>query len=313
MIASVVTGLLVLLTSDICLAAEYRTGQQVMGTILQVSVIANDVEHARRAAAAAVVEVQRWDDILTTWREAGELARLNRAAGSGPHPISPELQTSLARMMELSAATDGAFDPGVGPLATLWTGDVAPSREAIERVGPVGIRSVLSLDSAAAALAAGAALDSGAIGKGIGLDAAVELLQRAHVDAAFLDFGGSSQTAIGAPPDSPRGWLVAIAGLAEGEVRGVVALRDASLSTSRSRGPKAEEGQIVDPRSGLAVATPRLATVRAERAADADAWSTALVVQGRDGVQAAVRNHLDVFVEDAGGVVETPGFIEVPK
>jgi len=37
------------------------------------------------------------------------------------------------------------------------------------------------------------------------------------------------------------------------------------------------------------------------------------VVQGRDGVQAAVRNHLDVFVEDAGGVVETPGFIEVPK
>lgn len=313
MIASVVAGLFLLLTSEICVAAEYRTGQPVMGTILQVSVIANDVEHARRAAAAAVVEVQRWDDILTTWREAGELARLNRAAGSGPQPISPALRTSLARMLELTAATDGAFDPGVGPLVALWGGDVAPSREAVERIGPVGIRSVLALDSAAAALAAGAALDPGAIGKGIGLDAAVEVLQRAHVDAAFLDFGGSSQTALGAPPDSPEGWPVAIAGLVEGEVRGVVALRDASLSTSRSRGPTAEDGQIVDPRSGLAVGAPRVATVRAERAADADAWSTALVVLGRDGVELAVRNHLDVFVGDGGGAVETPGFIEVLK
>ncbi len=282
-----------------------------MGTIVQVTVISHDLEHARRAAAAAVAEVQRWDDVLTIWREAGELARLNRAAGSGLHPISSALQTSLARMMELSALTGGAFDPSVGPFVALWSGDVAPSREALERIGPVGISSVLALDSAAAALAAGAALDPGAIGKGIGLDAAVEVLQRAHVEAAFLDFGGSSQTALGAPPDSPRGWPVAIAGLAEGEVRGVVALRDASLSTSRSRGPKAEDGQIVDPRSGLAVAAPRLATVRAKRATDADAWSTALVVLGRDGVEIAVRHHLDVLVEDDEGAVETTGFIEV--
>ena len=62
-------------------AAVVRTGQPVMGTVLQVTVVAADEVSARALADAATAEVRRWDDILTTWRPDGELAQLNAHAG----------------------------------------------------------------------------------------------------------------------------------------------------------------------------------------------------------------------------------------
>jgi thiamine biosynthesis lipoprotein len=291
-----------------CSALEYRTGQPVMGTILQVTVIAADGDKARRAADAAIGEVQHWDDVLTVWRESGELAALNRNSGSGPQTISRALYRSLEQMLALNAQTSGAFDPAVGPLVALWGNGAVPTRDAIERAAPFRLRAALTLGRETAALAKGAVLDPGAVGKGIGLDAAVDVLRRTGVEAALLDFGGSSQTAIGAPPGSPEGWPIAVAGLGQGEVRGVVALRDASLSTTRWRGRQSEDGRIVDPRSGVAVEVPRLATVRARTATAADAWSTALVVLGRGGIEKARQNGVEVFFEDGAGAAATVGF-----
>jgi thiamine biosynthesis lipoprotein len=303
---------LILSWGAIASAAEFRVGQPVMGTILDVTVIAADEETARRAAAAAVDAVKRWDDVLTTWRPEGELAKLNQAAGSGLTAISAELHAALAAMLRLSAETNGAFDPGVGPLVNLWRENITGT-DSIANADALSIRTALSLAPRRAALARGAALDPGAIGKGIGLDAAAKVLRKAEVKAAFLDFGGSGQIAIGAPSDSPAGWPVAVTGLAAAQVRGVVALRDAALSTSRTGVAGAAEGAIVDPRTGRPVARPRVATVRAGSAADADAWSTALVVLGSEGVPQARKAGLDVFLEDSEVTVEEPEFVEVPK
>jgi thiamine biosynthesis lipoprotein len=164
-----------------------------------------------------------------------------------------------------------------------------------------------------AALADEAALDAGAMGKGIALDAAVAVLRAQGIEQAFLDFGTSSQIALGAPGDSPQGWRVAIAGLGVGSLRGFVTLRDAALSTSRTREPNAPEGAIIDPHSGRPVANARLATVRSSTAAAADAWSTAIVVLGRAGVGQAARADVDVYFEDGAGTLESPEFIEVSE
>jgi thiamine biosynthesis lipoprotein len=288
-------------------AAEYRTGRPVMGTILQVTVIAADPIAARNAAEVAIAEVERWDDILTTWRAEGELAILNRAAGTGPVRVGRALHGSLETMVRLSADTGGAFDPAVAPLVTAWRR--GGTQAAVDAGVPTSIGAALSLHDGGAALARGAALDAGGIGKGIALDAAAVALRANGIDAAFIDFGGSSQLAIGAPPDSPRGWPVAVAGFEVGTVRGVVLLRDASLSTSRSRAANAREGAIVDPRSRRPVVEARLATVLAHSAATADAWSTALIVAGREGVVRAAAFDCEVYYEDGGGDVQTPGFI----
>jgi thiamine biosynthesis lipoprotein len=304
--------LLILVAVAPASAAVFRTGQPVMGTVLQVTIVAADDRTARALADAAVAEVRHWDDILTTWRPEGELARLNAQAGSGPVTVGPELSAALRSMQRLSTATQGAFDPAVGPFVDLWRGTAplpgAPPAPAARH----RLASALSLDGRRAALLAGAKLDAGGIGKGLALDAAGALLRARGAAAAYLDFGGSSQLAIGAPPGSPDGWRVAISGLAPHQMHGVLMLRDAALSTSRASAGASPAGPIIDPATGRPVDAPRLGTVRARDATTAEAWSKAVIIRGRDGVQRARADGLDVLFEEAGGVQRTAGFTLEP-
>jgi thiamine biosynthesis lipoprotein len=282
-----------------CSAVEFRTGQPVMGTVFQVTVVDDDSQRARRLADAAIAEARRWDDILTVWRAEGELAALNARAGKGPVRISADLAQALQQMRTMVDVTRGAFDPSVGPFVDLWR-----QQSAAQHLGPTPTTfdAALTLKGRAATLRPGAALDPGAIGKGIALDAAAARLRREKVGAAFLDFGGSTQLALGAPADQPRGWTVVVAGWEDGAVHGVVHLRDAALSTSRASGPGTQAGPIVDPRSGRPIKGRRLVTVSARSAAAADAWSTALVVRGAAGVEDARKAGARVLLEDDGSV-----------
>ncbi len=288
-------------------AAVFRTGQPVMGTVLQVTVVADDDGRARALCTAAVAAARHWDDVLTTWRAEGELARLNARAGAGPVAISADLALALRRMVQLSAETGGAFDPAVGPLVERWRG-ASPPAPPPTATSAHRIASALTLDGQQASLMLGAALDAGGIGKGLALDAIAQLLRRGGATAAFLDFGGSSQLAIGAPPDAPKGWRVALSGLAPNSLLGSVTLRDTSLSTSRASAGGSAAGPILDPRSGLPVFAARLATVRAADATSADAWSTALIVLGRDGLEAAAAHGVAALLVDAQGSARSGGF-----
>ncbi len=286
-----------ILCRDAACAATARSGQPVMGTILTVTVSSGSESEAKLLADAAIEEARRWDDALTIWREDGELARFNLRAGSGNVAVSSRLHRGLAAMLELARASGGAFDPAIGSLRAV----PKPARTGVR-----GVANVLQLGSADASLARGSVLDPGGIGKGLALDAIVEMLKSRHVVSAFLDFGGSSQTAIGAPPDDPRGWAVLVSGWEPGTSHGIVRLRDASLSTSRASA--VDTTPIVDPRSGKDVAAPRLATVLAPTATAADAWSTALVVLGKDGLAAAAAHGVEGIFEDKDGASRSKGF-----
>lgn len=285
--------------------AEFRAGQPVMGTVLQVTVVADEAGLARSLAENAVREARRWDDILTTWRIEGELARLNRAAGQGAQAISPDLERALTRMRRLSRATAGAFNPAVGPLVDRWRTPAAWI-EATPHAAP-RLRDVLTLRRGTAALAPGSALDAGGVGKGMALDAMADQLRHGGARAAFIDFGGSSQVAVGAPPDDQSGWHVVVAGLSDLEAHGTLTLRDGALSTSRATGAGEPAGPIIDPVHGTPVAAPIVAVVLAPDATAADAWSTALVVLGRKGLAAVRAAGLDALVQDAAGTDMTPG------
>ena len=283
-----------------------------MGTVLELRVVAADKAEAARIAEQAAQLVTHWDDVLTTWRSAGQLYRFNQLAGKGSQPVSPDLAAALATMTRLSADTGGAFDPAVGPLVDHWRLDKAASHptpaRAPQPTPALRIATALELDGDSARLLADAAIDAGGIGKGLALDAATELLRGLGAGGAWLNLGGSSQAAFGTDALG-RPWRMAVAGLASNaSVHGSVVLDGRSLSTSHS-GPAGDPaGTIVDPSSGLPVVETRLATVLADNGATAEAWSTALVVLGRMGVQAAHDAGVEAMYEDASGMISTPGF-----
>jgi thiamine biosynthesis lipoprotein len=276
--------LLFLIAPSLMMGATAHLGQPVMGTVLQVTVLADDAAVARRLAGEAIGIARHWDVVLTIWRPEGELARFNAAAGSGRVGISPDLRTTFVQMRALNRDTGGAFDPAVGTLVRLWRGSTGPSLAAQGAAGPHHLAEVLTEGEGTATLVRGAELDPGAIGKAIALDAIAIHLRRANAHAAFLN------------------------GISEGEILGIIHLRDASLSTSRAIGKAAAEGPIIDPRDGRPVPAPRLATVLAANATAANGWSTALIVLGRGGLDRGVAHGVEALVADERGMRQTAGF-----
>lgn len=230
----------------------------VMGTLCGI-----EAEGPDEAVTAAFAELERWDRVLSLYKEDSELNALNARAGTGPVPVSAELYAAIARALLLAEETGGAFDPSVLPLLRRGPAALAAAGWAKVRLDPAA-RTV--------SLPAGGGLDFGGIGKGWALDRAGEVLRARGVKAARLNFGGQV-LALGAPAGA-AGWEVSVPGRA-----GPLVLADASLAVS---GNDQRPGHIVSPFTGRRLRRDFSAAALAPTAAEADAWSTALYVLGKN-------------------------------
>jgi thiamine biosynthesis lipoprotein len=262
---------------------QITEGRPAMGTVLEITLVASDEPRARAALARCFAETERLEAIFTTWREDGELARLNARAGRGPQPASRELVQILLDSQRFASETDGAFDVTVEPLLRLWREagerDALPDDDSLSaaraRVGAARID--IDARRSTVALEEGTAASLGAIAKGWTLDRLAELLRADGISRALLNFGGSSLHALGAPLDAPA-WRVATES-------GVLELTPGSnVSISSSFGQFVEIGgerlsHIVDPRSGWPIRREVRTTAWARTGAEAEAASTAQVVR----------------------------------
>jgi thiamine biosynthesis lipoprotein len=255
-----------------------------MGTTCTVTVPAGE----EAAAQAALEEIARVDQFLSTWRDDSELARLNAAADDVPVAVSQELFALLEEVSSLAKTTEGAFNPLVRALVDLWKtrkeGSV-PSQPAIgaslARTDP----ALAHVDRAHStiALSRGAAYEEGGFGKGYALDRALGVLAQNGVRRALVDFGG--QVSLFGWPD---GLEVSIAHPEHRlEPAVVVTLASGSIATSSgSEQTFTVDGtlfsHLIDPRNGRALPPRGSATALDARGLVADVLSTALYVLGPD-------------------------------
>jgi thiamine biosynthesis lipoprotein len=137
-------------------------------------------------------------------------------------------------------------------------------------------------------------VDLGGIGKGYAIDQAVESLRENGVRSGLLHGGTSTVYAIGVPPGQD-GWQMSltdgVAGYPDAAGRlAPVTLQDGALAVSSPseksfRVDRTTYGHVIDPRTGWPTRGASLAVVALPVAADADAWSTALLVLGPAGLK----------------------------
>lgn len=269
-----------------------RQKRYLMGSFLEITA-QGDAPAVERAFDA----VKRVEKAISNYDEKSELSRLHRERSI---EAGPDLLAFVAASLRFSRETGGAFDATVAPLVRLWgfkdgkhrvpsDGEIAG---ALRAVGSSGV----SVDGRVVKLAEGTELDPGAIGKGMGVDAAVQELRKAGVSRALVDFG-STVYALGS-------WEVAIRDpFEEGKALGVVALENESLSSSGSYEKFFVEGgrtygHILDPRRGRPVEGVAGTSVVAPTATESDAMSTAVFVAGK------LPGHLPALVALAGRKVE---------
>jgi thiamine biosynthesis lipoprotein len=92
--------------------------EHVLGTSLELQVVATYAEAARRAERAVLVELDRLERILSGWAATSELSRWQETFDEDA-PVSPELAEVLELSEDWRIWTGGAFNPAAVSLVEL--------------------------------------------------------------------------------------------------------------------------------------------------------------------------------------------------
>jgi len=262
-----------------------------MGTVAAVQCV--DAQTAPQARDTTQAIFERMNALLSAWREDSELSAINRAAGTGAVPVSPELTAVLRAALDLCDKSDGAFNPLVGPVMRAWGFNgaaVRPSRpdtETLHTATALTDWRYVVLDSNTVLLPqTDMSLDLGAIAKGYAVDAAYDALKAEGHTNVLIDLGGDLR-AMGEAAPGRGGWRTGIRNpFRRGENIAQFLLADGEgVATSGNYERFVEiEGvryaHIMDARTAMPVTGMASVTVVAPTATLADGLSTTLFVLG---------------------------------
>jgi FAD:protein FMN transferase len=298
--------------SPIAQAVAVTRAQYLMGTIVEITAVAPTDAQAQAAATAGFQEVRRLEALLSTWIETSELSQVNDAAGRNPVKVSPETFELLARALEISKLTAGAFDITVGPAVKLWkvteAARVPTDMELAIAAQYVDYRRV-RLDAAVRTVfleKPGMRVDVGGIGKGYAAERAAIVMQDAGATGGLLALAGDFRV-FGQRADGTA-WPVAIQHPRKpGQVLATLGMSDEAISTSGDYERYfLQEGvryhHILDPKTLKPARRCQSVTIVAPDATTADALATGIFVMGPvQGLKLAERLGLGAVIVDAAG------------
>ena len=266
-----------------------RRTMPVMATTADFAVVHQDAVWANHAIDAAMAELARVEALMTRFRATSDIGRANAIAAQAPVSIARDTYDVIDRALRWASASDGAFDPGVGPVVQLW--DVAhrhepPSAPQVQRLAGQRFYRRIELGTERGSPAVfftspDVQLDLGGIACGYAVDLAIDALRRWGIRNALVNVSGDI-FALGSSPDGSP-WRIGIrspfdthATIAEVEAT------DCAIATSGDyeqffvhQGTRYHH--LMDPER----AAPRRSlvhsvTIMADRCRDADAASTAV-------------------------------------
>ena len=187
-----------------------RLGGTTMGTTWSVSLVAprqRDLHPLHAGIQARLDEVVAQ---MSTWEPGSDLSRYNRANAGQWCVLPAETRQVLACAQAIAAASDGAFDPTVGPLVALWGfGAHAGERRQPNDATLQATRDRcgwqhLQWQDDALLQPGGLELDLSAIAKGFGVDHVAAWLRDQGIAAALIEVGGEL-AGYGRKPDGHPG------------------------------------------------------------------------------------------------------------
>jgi len=293
---------------------------QTMGSTYAVKVFAPPADFPSDWQLLVDRELRLITDQMSTYIESSEISKFNATTSVDWIEVSDDLALVVAKAIQISKLSDGAFDITVLPMVKAWSFGpgtkrmVPPADSELDLLkGSVGYQNIEARREPAALRKKipSVTLDLNSIAPGHGADRLVRLLEGLGAKNLFVEVGGEVRVT-GDKAGTP--WTV---GIQQPDVAGEVVavaypLKDRSIATSGDYRSFFEyEGKryshTIDPRTARPV-THQLAsvTVLADDCMTADAMATTMSVLGdKEGLDFARRVGLDtlLMIRGAGGEI----------
>lgn len=263
-----------------------------MGNQFEITVVDTYETVAKEHLEAAVLEIQRIENLLTTFREESQTNQINQNAGMKPVKVDPEVFNLIERSLRISKITDGYFDISYGSIdRKFWNFD----REMKELPDPEMIKEHLKLvnyhnillnreDSTVFLKEKGMRIGFGGIGKGYAAEMGKRLLLNRGVKSGVVNASGDLTTWGNQADGKP--WTIGIANPDNARLPfSYMNIADMAVATSGnyekfvSIGGK-KYSHTINPKTGMPVSGIKSVTIICPNAEIADALATPVTIMG---------------------------------
>jgi len=272
----------------------YSRVERLMGNRFEISVVANDDKWSLECINAAINEIKRIENLLTTFNDGSQTNQINLNAGIKPVAVDREVFDLISRSLKISELTQGSFDITYGSIdKKFWNFDTSMSslpdrKKAKKSVRLINYENVILNESHGTVFLKekGMRIGFGGIGKGYAADRAKYILQKNGVVSGVVNAAGDLCT-WGMQPDG-RSWTVGIADPYKKTVPFAhLNISNMAVATSGNYEKFAlingkKYSHTIDPKTGFPVEGIKSVTIITACAELADAMATPVMIMGID-------------------------------
>lgn len=320
-----IAAVALLFASLSALAGWHSDTQNIMGTVVNVSLWLDDEVKGEEAVAAVMADMRRIDQQYSPFIPTSELSRVNelapKASAAKPLPISAELVSILQKAEHYSRLSNGAFDITYASLGRYYDyrKGLKPSDAQFKELLPQINYTFIHLDAKANTVYFDhpkVYIDLGGIAKGFAVDRGAEILRQYGVVHANISAGGDSRVM---GDKFGKSWLVGIRNPRAEDKNSVaitLPLENCAISTSGDyeRFFIDKDGQrvhhIVNPRTGKSPQGIMSVSVIGPQGFDTDPLTKTIFIMGHEKGLDLI-NSLPGFdavvITDAGKVLYSKG------
>jgi FAD:protein FMN transferase len=265
---------------------------RLMGNRFEISVVSEDEQWANNLIDAAIAEIRRIEELLTTFKDTSQTNEVNANAGIRRVKVDKEVFDLIARSIRISDLTQGAFDITYGSIdKRLWNFDTTmkalPDKETAKQMVRLINYENIVLDEKECTVflkEKGMRIGFGGIGKGYAADKAKLLLQQNGVESGVVNAAGDLIT-WGTQPDG-KPWTVGIADPnSSHHPFSYLNISGMAVATSGNYEKYAvidgrRYSHTIDPKTGYPVSGIKSVTIICPSAELADALATPVTVMG---------------------------------
>lgn len=271
---------------------SYSRSLKLMGNNFTLTVVDDDEVAAQQHIDAAVAEISRIEQLLTTFKPDSQTNQINANAGIAPVVVDREVFELIERSVAISGLTQGAFDLTYGSIdKSLWNFDksmtaLPSAATALEMVHLINYKNIVldQTNSSVFLKEKGMRIGFGGIGKGYAAERARKILIDRKVTSGIINASGDLTTWGNQPNGNP--WTIGIANPDYPQAAfSYIDISNKAVATSGNYekfvmiGGK-KYSHTIDPKTGLPISGIKSVTVISNNAEFADAMATPIAVMG---------------------------------